>query len=74
MVIQKLARQLHSWFHAGTQRRKQETMMRYDDYRTRGEYQNNNSALRNFGRWLSTRPFESWGFFIAGLVIAGIIF
>ena len=47
--------------------------MRYDDYRYRGET-NNNNGLRTFGRWLSTRPLESWGFFIAGVVIAGIIF
>lgn len=47
--------------------------MRHDDYRYRGET-TSNTTLRTFGRWLSTRPTESWGFFIAGVIIAAIIF
>jgi hypothetical protein len=50
--------------------------MRYGDYRYRGSerYETSRNGLRTFGRWLSTRPFESWGFFIAGFVIAQVIF
>ena len=27
-----------------------------------------------FTRWLSRRPMESWGFFIAGVIIARVLF
>ena len=27
-----------------------------------------------FTRWLSRRPIESWGFFIAGIILARIFF
>lgn len=40
--------------------------------------ENDRTAAKNgiakIGRWLSSRPMESWGFFIAGFVIARIIF
>ena len=45
--------------------------MRYDDYR--GERSDQN-GFRRFFRWLQTRPMESWGFFIAGAVVARILF
>jgi len=32
------------------------------------------NSLSRFGRWLSKRPGESWVFFFAGLIIAGILF
>lgn len=32
------------------------------------------SALGRFGGWLGRRPFESWGFFLAGFLIARIFF
>ncbi len=28
---------------------------------------------RHFGHWLTRRPLESWGFFIAGVVLASLI-
>ena len=31
-------------------------------------------TLRRFGKWLSARPVESWGFFAVGFVIARILF
>tara|TARA_R100001126_G_scaffold78336_1_gene46898 strand:- start:165 stop:302 length:138 start_codon:yes stop_codon:yes gene_type:complete len=31
-------------------------------------------TFRRFGRWLSARPIESWGFFAAGILIARILF
>jgi hypothetical protein len=49
----------------------QETMMRY--YDSRDPYQKP-SPLGRFGSWLGRRPFESWGFFIAGFVLARILF
>jgi hypothetical protein len=45
--------------------------MRYDQFRSRARYED---GPRTFTRWISTRPFESWGFFIAGFVLARIIF
>lgn len=32
------------------------------------------TTLSRFGRWLSRRPGESWVFFFAGMIIAGILF
>ena len=32
------------------------------------------SPLGRFGSWLTRRPFEIWGFFIAGFLIARILF
>lgn len=32
------------------------------------------STLSRIGRWLSKRPAESWAFFIAGILIAGVLF
>jgi hypothetical protein len=45
--------------------------MRYFDETDRARAK---TGLRSFGSWLGARPFESWGFFIAGFVIARIIF
>jgi hypothetical protein len=45
--------------------------MRYSD--SRDPYQKP-SPLGRFGSWLSRRPVESWGFFIAGFLIARIVF
>lgn len=30
--------------------------------------------FNRFMKWLSRRPMESWGFFAAGIIIAGILF
>lgn len=32
------------------------------------------SSLGRFGSWLGRRPFESWGFFLAGFIVARILF
>ena len=32
------------------------------------------TTMARVGGWLSSRPMESWGFFVAGFVIARIIF
>lgn len=32
------------------------------------------TTLQRVGHWLGSRPMESWGFFIAGFIIARIIF
>ncbi len=32
------------------------------------------STIERVGRYLSTRPMETWGFFAAGFIIARIIF
>jgi hypothetical protein len=32
------------------------------------------SPLGRFGSWLGRRPFESWGFFLAGFIVARILF
>ena len=45
--------------------------MRY--YDSRDPYEKP-SALGRFGGWLANRRFESWGFFIAGFLIARIFF
>jgi hypothetical protein len=45
--------------------------MRYDD---RGYRSSDNNGLKTFGRWLGRRPIESWGFFVAGFLIARILF
>lgn len=45
--------------------------MRY--YDSRDPYQKP-SPLGRFGSWLGRRPIESWGFFIAGFVLARILF
>jgi len=46
--------------------------MNYQDRDTGYERVENN--LSRFGRWLSKRPGESWAFFFAGIIIAGILF
>ena len=45
--------------------------MRYFDEQDKIRAKN---TLERVGRWLATRPLESWGFFIAGFLIARIIF
>ena len=50
---------------------KQERLMRYFDERDRSAAKD---GITSFGRWLSSRKIESWGFFIAGFVLARIIF
>ncbi len=32
------------------------------------------TTMARVGNWLSSRPMESWGFFVAGFLIARIIF
>jgi hypothetical protein len=32
------------------------------------------TTMARVGNWLTSRPIESWGFFVAGFVIARIIF
>ena len=32
------------------------------------------NTMSKFGRWLSKRPGESWAFFFAGIIVAGILF
>ncbi|MEM7660811.1 MAG: hypothetical protein AAF292_01075 [Pseudomonadota bacterium] len=45
------------------------------DYETRSDrYDRAEDGFKRFGRWLSRRPGESWAFFIAGMIIAGILF
>lgn len=45
------------------------------DYQDRSDrYERVESTLSRFGRWLSKRPSESWAFFFAGIIIAGILF
>lgn len=50
--------------------------MDYDDRQTGYErrYDKVETSLSRFGRWLSKRPGESWVFFFAGLIIAGVLF
>ncbi|ACT60595.1 hypothetical protein [Hirschia baltica] len=31
-------------------------------------------TLNRLGNWLKSRPIENWGFFIAGVIIARILF
>jgi hypothetical protein len=72
MVNKKLACGLHRKGHAGVTPAKNRSLtMRYSD--SRDPYQKP-SPLGRFGSWLSRRPVESWGFFIAGFLIARIVF
>jgi hypothetical protein len=32
------------------------------------------TTMARVGNWLASRPIESWGFFVAGFIIARIIF
>jgi hypothetical protein len=45
--------------------------MRYFDEQDRMKAKN---TLERLGGWLRSRPMESWGFFVAGFLIARIIF
>ncbi len=45
------------------------------DYQERTDrYDQAEATLSRFVKWLSRRPAESWGFFIAGILIAGLLF
>jgi hypothetical protein len=55
----------------GKRRRPQETLMRYFDEQDKIQAK---TTMARLGRWFSSRPMESWGFFIAGFLIARIIF
>jgi hypothetical protein len=40
-----------------------------------GSYRSDiNEGSGRFGRWLSTRPAESWMFFVAGVFLGGFFF
>jgi hypothetical protein len=49
----------------------QETLMRYFDEQDKIQAK---TTMARLGRWFSSRPMESWGFFVAGFLIARIIF
>ena len=49
-------------------------MKDYEAYNQPKTEQTFTDRLSTFTRWLSRRPMESWGFFIAGLIIARILF
>ena len=44
------------------------------DYETYQKEETLGTRFKRFTSWLSRRPMESWGFFIAGLIIARILF
>ncbi len=45
------------------------------DYRENtGRPHKTQDGLSRFGKWLASRPSESWAFFFAGIIIAGILF
>jgi len=70
LVTKKLARRLLSSDPCRDNTgNKQEQMMRYGQ----DPYQKP-SPLGRFGSWLGRRPFESWGFFLAGFIVARILF
>ena len=72
LVIKKLARRLQSSDPCRDNTgNKQEQMMSY--YDRQNPYQKP-SPLGRFGSWLGRRPFESWGFFLAGFIVARILF
>lgn len=45
--------------------------MRDDEYRASSSERD---GFQRLFRWLKSRPMESWGFFVAGIVIARILF
>jgi hypothetical protein len=45
--------------------------MRYFDEQDKSRTK---TTMARFGSWLGSRPVESWGFFVAGFLIAQIIF
>ena len=49
-------------------------MKQYETYDQPGTERSLGDRFSAFTRWLSRRPVESWGFFIAGLIIARILF
>lgn len=46
-------------------------MRAYDDDRSEETWRQRGSSFLD---WLKRRPMESWGFFIAGVIIARILF
>ena len=44
------------------------------DYETYQKEETLGTRFKRFTSWLSRRPMESWGFFIAGLITARILF
>jgi hypothetical protein len=45
------------------------------DYQDRTDrYNRAEASFSRFVKWLKRRPAESWGFFIAGILIAGLLF
>ncbi|WP_156811957.1 hypothetical protein [Robiginitomaculum antarcticum] len=42
-----------------------------NEFESRSHRSEASSTFRRFTRYLSTRPTESWGFFVAGLMIGG---
>ena len=72
VVTRKLARTLLSIDPCrDNNRRTQEHEMRYFDEQDKIRAK---TTMARVGSWLSSRPMESWGFFVAGFVIARIIF
>ena len=55
----------------GKHRRPQEISMRYFDEQDKIRAK---TTMARLGSWLGSRPMESWGFFVAGFIIARIIF
>lgn len=49
-------------------------MKDYETYDQQKEGPSISDRFNAFLRWLSRRPMESWGFFVAGLIIARILF
>ena len=44
------------------------------DYETDRHEETLGDRFKRFTQWLSRRPMESWGFFIAGALVARILF
>lgn len=44
------------------------------DYETHAREETLGNRFKRFTQWLSRRPMESWGFFIAGVITARILF
>jgi hypothetical protein len=72
LVTEKLAWRLQTSdpCRDNTGNKQEKTMSCYD---RQNPYQKP-SALGRFGSWLGRRPFESWGFFLAGFIVARILF
>jgi hypothetical protein len=46
--------------------------MSSNDYDFRASDRSFSATMRRIGRYLQTRPKETWGFFIAGLVLGAL--